>query len=90
MEFQLNGSEADFSQWLASDLTEDALRDAYVAMEAERASLWAPGHANSFRRDRYELDGRLVTRLVQIKRRLAAVWEASGQISDAGSDSVLA
>ena len=79
MPFTLDQTDSDFATWLASVPTEDELRDTYVRLEAQRAQLWTPGHLDSFRRDRYELDARCVQRLVRIKWALATRWEATGQ-----------
>jgi hypothetical protein len=73
-------SDREFDAWLAESPSEDELRDAYVALESRRSDLWTPGHIDSFRRDRYELDSRYIRRLVRIKAALAALWAASGQI----------
>ena len=81
MAFTLDQTDTDFATWLAAAPTEDELRDAYVRLEAQRAQLWTPGHLDSFRRDRYELDARCVHRLVRIKWALATRWEASGQFA---------
>jgi hypothetical protein len=80
MRFHVDASESDYATWLASSPSEDALRAAYFELENARTDLWTPGHIDSFRRDRYELDARLVRRLVQLKQALAAAWETSGQI----------
>jgi hypothetical protein len=73
-------TDHDFASWLASRPSEDDLRDAYIELESARAALWTPGHIDSYRRDRYEVDHRLVRRLVQVKHALATTWESSGQI----------
>ncbi len=80
MLFHLDAPDTDYATWLASHPTEDELRDAYFVLESVRAQLWTPGHIDSYRRDRYEVDQRLVQRLVQVKRALAGAWEESGQI----------
>lgn len=80
MQFHIDASDADYATWLASNPSEDELRDAYFVLETARAQLWTPGHIDSYRRDRYEVDHRLVQRLVQVKRSLADTWEESGQI----------
>jgi hypothetical protein len=80
MRFHIDASDADYATWLAASPSEDELRNAYFVLETTRAQLWTPGHIDSFRRDRYEVDHRLVTRLVQVKRALATAWETSGQI----------
>jgi hypothetical protein len=80
MRFHLDASDTDYAAWLASHPSEDELRDAYFVLETARACLWTPGHIDSFRRDRYEVDQRLVQRLVQVKRALADAWAESGQI----------
>lgn len=79
MPFHLDSSEAEFHDWLAQHPTEDELREAYLRLETRRANLWTPGHIDSFRRDRYELDSRYVGCLVQIKWALANHWASSGQ-----------
>lgn len=79
MPFSPDHTDTDFAAWLASAPTEDELRDAYVRLEAKRASLWTPGTLDSFRRDRYERDAGYVQRLVRIKWALATRWEATGQ-----------
>ena len=60
MPFSPDHTDSDFATWLASVPTEDELRDAYVRLEASRASLWTAGTLDSFRRDRYERDARCV------------------------------
>ncbi len=75
----LPASELEFSTWLADGRTEDELREAYLALESQRADLWTPGHIDSFRRDRFELDSTYVDRLVRIKWALAQIWSTSGQ-----------
>jgi hypothetical protein len=82
MYLRVNVTDAEFEDWLASGLSEDELRDTYVALEAKRAELWTPGHTESFRRDRYERDAFYVGRLVQVKRALARHWEITGQFGD--------
>jgi hypothetical protein len=78
--YSLVTSDLEFDSWLSQSPSEDDLRTAYLALEARRADLWTAGHIDSFRRDRYELDSRYVRRLVRIKRALADLWTASGQI----------
>ena len=80
MSYTLATSDLAFENWLSQSPTEDELRSAYLDLEARRADLWTAGHIDSFRRDRYELDGRYVRRLVRIKRALADLWTVSGQI----------
>ena len=46
----------------------------------ERSHLWTPGHIDSFRRDRFELDATHVRHLVMIKNALAAHWVRTGQV----------
>jgi hypothetical protein len=84
MQFHTDASDAEYAGWLGSSPSEDELRDAYFFLEAARAQLWTPGHIDSFRRDRYELDDRYVRRLVQLKRALATSWERSGQLERLG------
>ncbi len=74
-------SPTDFTAWLASDPTEDELREAYVILETRRAQLWTPGHHDSFRRDRYDRDAEYVTQLVRVKWALARRWAESGQFA---------
>lgn len=81
MSFRPTFTDAQFDAWLASGPTEDELRDAYLTLEAARAQLWTPGSLDSYRRDRYERDERLVGRLVQIKWALASHWSESGQFA---------
>ena len=65
------------------------MRETYVALEAERAALWTPGHIDSFRRDRFERDAVCISRLVRVKQALARHWEATGQLRrDPWSDQV--
>jgi hypothetical protein len=80
MPFHVDSTDTDYASWLAGNPSEDQLREAYIALEGARADLWTPGHIESFRRDRYEIDHRLVRRLVQVKKALATSWETSGQI----------
>ena len=80
MSYTLATSDLAFENWLSQSPTEDELRSAYLDLEARRADLWTAGHIDSFRRDRYELDGRYVRRLVRIKRALVDLWTVSGQI----------
>ncbi len=79
MLFRIDSSDLEFQDWLAQNPTEDELRAAYLLLEAKKADLWSPGHIDSFRRDRFELDGIYVGRLVKIKWALANHWAASGQ-----------
>jgi hypothetical protein len=89
MKVRTKWSEADFEAWLAAGPDEDELRATYVALEAERAGLWTPGHIDSFRRDRFERDAVCISRLVQVKQALARHWEATGQLRrDRWSDQV--
>lgn len=81
MTFTTDITTEQLATWLDTTPSEDALREAYVTLEARRAELWAPGHIQSFRRDRYDLDARLVTCLVRIKWALAQRWEQSGQFA---------
>lgn len=81
MRFHVDATDPDFAAWLAAGPSEDELREAYIAMETARAALWTPGHIESFRRDRYDADHRLVRRLVDVKRALASSWASTGQIS---------
>jgi hypothetical protein len=80
MKSQTKLSDAEFESWLAGAPDEDELREAYVALETERASLWTPGHIESFRRDRFERDAVCIARLVRVKQALARHWEATGQL----------
>lgn len=80
MRFHVEATEPEYATWLATEPTEDELREAYIALETARGELWTTGHIESFRRDRYEVDARLVRRLVQVKHALATAWETSGQI----------
>ena len=82
-------SDTEFEGWLAGGPDEDELREAYVALEVERAALWTPGHIDSFRRDRFERDAVCISRLVRVKQALARHWEATGQLRrDPWSDQV--
>lgn len=72
-------TEAEFESWLASNPIEDELREAYIRLEAKRANLWTSGHIDSFRRDRHELDGEFIERLVKVKFALATTWVETGQ-----------
>lgn len=83
MTYTTSASDHEFDTWLAQPPCEDELRTAYLHLEARRADLWTPGHHDSFRRDRYDLDSRYIRRLVRIKRSLAHTWTTSGQIADA-------
>jgi hypothetical protein len=83
--YTLASSDLEFDSWLLQFPSEDELRSAYLELEARRADLWTPGHIDSFRRDRYELDSTYVRRLVRIKRALAQVWTVSGQIDPASA-----
>ncbi len=80
MWLHLDTSDTEFATWLSLNPPEDELRDVYFKLETDRVKLWTPGHIDSFRRDRYEVDQRLIHRLVQVKRALATAWESSGQI----------
>ena len=75
-------SDLEFANWLAGDPTEDELREAYLALESKRADLWTPGHIDSFRRDRFDLDAAYVRRLVRLKKALARHWVVTGQVDD--------
>ena len=75
-------TDLTFDLWLASSPTEDQLRDAYVTLEAKRADLWSPGHIDSFRRDRFDLDAAYVRRLVRLKQALARHWIVTGQVRE--------
>lgn len=79
--FSTTFTASEFDAWIAASPTEDELRDAYIRLEAKLADLWTPGHLDSFRRDRHELDGVLVDRLVQIKFALATTWVETGQFA---------
>jgi len=80
MRFHVDATDTEYASWLATNPSEDELREAYITLETARADLWTPGHIESFRRDRYEVDHRLVRRLVEVKRALATSWATSGQI----------
>jgi len=80
-------SDLEFDSWLAQNPTEDALRTAYLNLEARRADLWTPGHHDSFRRDRYELDSRYIRALRRIKQALVDHWTTTGQV-DPRTDAV--
>jgi hypothetical protein len=80
MPFRPDSPAAEFTAWLDGDPDEDALRDAYLALETRRAQLWTPGHPDSYARDRYDLDALYVTRLRTIKQALATRWIATGQV----------
>ena len=73
-------TDVELDLWLAQDPSEDDLRTAYLDLEARRADLWTPGHIDSFRRDRYELDHRYIQALVRIKQALVDHWTTSGQL----------
>jgi hypothetical protein len=81
MRFHLDASDSEYSAWLETHPSEADLRAAYFTLESAREALWTPGHIDSFRRDRYELDARYVRRLVQVKKALASSWTESGQLS---------
>jgi len=81
MSFRTRFTDAQFDAWLASGPTEDELRDAYLTLETARAQLWTPGHLESYRRDRFDVDERYVRRLVQLKWALATHWSESGQFA---------
>jgi hypothetical protein len=87
MRFRSDSTESEFTTWLASSPTEDELREAYLGLEAKRAALWSPGHTDSFRRDRYELDAAYIRRLVGLKSALASHWVRTGQITLASTQS---
>ncbi|HVN50373.1 MAG TPA: hypothetical protein VMT43_03015 [Acidimicrobiales bacterium] len=80
MKLRSEWTDAEFDAWFMGGRSEDELRDAYVALEAERAALWTPGHIESFRRDRFERDAVCISRLVRVKQALARHWEATGQL----------
>ncbi len=80
MAFRIDCSDRSFEEWLSQLLSEDELRAAYLQLEKAKADLWTPGHIDSFRRDRFELDSRYVARLVRVKRALADHWAATGQL----------
>jgi len=82
--FHIDASDSEYATWLASGPSEDEIREAYFTLETARHELWTPGHIQSFRRDRYELDERLVRRLVQLKRALATSWRTTGQLEPFG------
>ena len=81
MTFTTDTTPQQLTRWLATEPTEDALRDAYLQLEERRAELWTPGHIQSFRRDRFDADARVVTCLVRLKWALAQRWEQSGQFA---------
>jgi len=81
MRYRPDVTESEFTDWLSSSPTEDELREAYLGLEAKRAALWSPGHTDSFRRDRYELDAAYIRRLVGLKTALASHWVRTGQIT---------
>jgi hypothetical protein len=81
MRFHLDASDSEYSAWLGTRPSESDLRAGYFALEGAREALWTPGHIDSFRRDRYELDARYVRRLVQVKQALASEWTETGQLS---------
>jgi len=83
MRFRPDSNDSTFHEWLASAPSEDDLREAYLTLEGRRADLWTPGHIDSFRRDRYDLDARYIRQLVQIKKALASHWIVTGQVDDA-------
>ncbi len=75
MLFHLDAPDTDYATWLASHPTEDELRDAYFVLESVRAQLWTPGHIDSYRRYRYQVDQRLVQLFLrQVKAVLGGVW----------------
>jgi hypothetical protein len=80
MRFHLDASDSDYAAWLATRPSESDLRAGYFTLESAREALWTPGHIDSFRRDRYELDTRYVRRLVEVKQALASEWTESGQL----------
>ena|GEM_PF-4870569 len=84
MTFNLTMTEAELESWLASSPIEDELREAYIRLEAKRADLWTSGHIDSFRRDRHELDGEFIQRLVKLKFALATTWIETGQFARFG------
>jgi hypothetical protein len=89
MKLRSTWTDTEFEAWLAGAPGEDELREAYVALEAERAALWTPGHIDSFRRDRFERDAACIARLVRVKQALVRHWEATGQLRrDPWSDQV--
>ena len=90
MTFRPDCTDSEFTAWLEMATTEDDLRDAYLTLEQKHAQLWTRGHLDSFRRNRYELDARYVSRLVRIKWLLAARWTASGQFDRLDPDTVFA
>lgn len=73
-------TDLELDTWLAQDPSEDDLRTAYLDLEARRADLWTPGHIDSFRRDRYELDSRYIRALLRIKQALVDHWTTTGQV----------
>jgi len=90
MAFRADCTDFEFTEWLETVATEDELREAYLLLEQRRSHLWTRGHLDSFRRDRFEIDARYVTRLVRIKWLLAARWTASGQFDRLDPDSLFA
>lgn len=80
MHFSTDFDASGFNDWLICSPSEDELREAYLTLEAKRADLWTPGHIDSFRRDRFDLDARYVWQLVEIKRALARQWIITGQV----------
>jgi len=88
MYFSTDLHASAFDEWLSSCPTEDDLREAYLTLEAKRSGLWTPGHIDSFRRDRFDLDARYVTQLVRIKRALARQWIVTGQVDSLLSEPI--
>jgi hypothetical protein len=86
MRFVPDSTDSTFHDWLAASPGEDDLREAYLTLEAKRADLWTPGHIDSFRRDRYDLDARYIRHLVQIKKALASHWIVTGQVDDVAAE----
>lgn len=81
MHFRHDFTDEQLREWLGTTPTEDELRAAYLLLEGKRSDIWTPGHIDSFRRDRFDLDARYVRQLVQLKAALARQWIRTGQVA---------
>lgn len=74
-------TDKEFDEWLESTPSEQELTEAWWILEAKKASLWTPGHIDSYSRDRFDRDAAYMNRIVRIKNALATIWYESGQLN---------
>lgn len=75
----MNMPTQEYLEFVIKQGTHEDIADAMNVVSAFQASLWTPGHDNSYRRDRYELDEKC-TKILEVLKTLGPIVEEFDKI----------